>query len=284
MRTAIVTGASRGIGRATAIALGEAGFRVYVTGRTHSLARAPGSIEATAAAVSSVGGEGRPVRVDHNDDSMLTGLFAHVRHQSSTLDVLVNNVFPTDLVAEAPDAPFFELPVAEVHEMLGAGLRTHYVAAWHAAQLMADAGRGLIVNIGSSGAVYPHLGPAYSMAKAALDVFTTTAARELREYGVAMVSVWPGPLVATERVREAGPEQLAQATETPFFTGRAVRALADDPEVLRMSGRVLAAADLARHYGFTDADGTVPPYPFDDEQMRRIIGLRLPARPKRSAL
>jgi len=281
MRTAIVTGASRGIGRGIAIALGEAGFRVYVTGRTHSLSRAPGSIEATAAAVSSVGGEGRAVRVDHNDDSMLTGLFSHVRHQSSSLDVLVNNVFPTDLVSDAPDTPFFEQPVAEVHEMLGAGLRTHYVASWHAARLMAHAGRGLIVNIGSSAAVYPHFGPAYSMAKAALDVFTTTAARELREYGVAMVSVWPGPLVATERVREMGPEQVAQATETPFFTGRAVRALADDPDVLRMSGRVLAVADLARHYGFTDADGTVPPYPFDDEQMRRIATLRLPARPKR---
>ncbi len=283
MPTAIVTGASRGIGRATAIALGEAGYRVYVTGRSHSLARAPGSIDAAAAAVTSVGGDGRAVRIDHQDDSTLTGLFSHVRHQSHTLDVLVNNVFPTDLFdAETePDAdlPFFEEPVSLVHEMLGAGLRTHYVAAWHAARMMAHEGHGLIVNITASSAVFPSMGPAYSMAKAALDMFTTYAAGQLRPYGVAMVSIWPGPVVGTERVRRR-PDLAGLITETPFLTGRAVRALAGDPDVLRMSGRVFAAADLATHYGFTDADGTVPPYPFDDEQLRALALRRLPARPK----
>ena len=150
MPTAIVTGASRGIGRATAIALGEAGYRVYVTGRSHSLARAPGSIDAAAAAVSSVGGDGRAVRIDHQDDSMLTGLFSHVRHQSHTLEVLVNNVFPTDVFGPDDDGPFFEQPVSLVHEVLGAGLRAHYVAAWHAATMMAEQVGGLSVNISSS--------------------------------------------------------------------------------------------------------------------------------------
>ncbi len=288
MPTAIVTGASRGIGRATAIALGEAGYRVYVTGRSHSLARAPGTIDATAAAVSSVGGDGRAVRIDHQDDSMLTGLFSHVRHQSGTLDLLVNNVFPTEMFqpgdADDPgdDGAFFEQPVSVVHEVLGAGLRTHYVAAWHAAQMMTEQGHGVIVNVSSEGAVLPALGPAYSMAKAALDTFTTSAARELRPFGVAMMSVWPGPLVGTEAVRRRA-DLVDKITETPFFTGRAVRALAQDPNVLRMSGRVFAAADLATHYGFTDIDGTVPAYPFDDEQLRRHLLSRLPARPKRRA-
>jgi NAD(P)-dependent dehydrogenase (short-subunit alcohol dehydrogenase family) len=281
MRTAIVTGASRGIGRATAIALGEAGFRVYVTGRTHSLARAPGSIDATAAAVSSVGGEGRAVRVDHNDDSMLTGLFNHVRHQSGTLDLLVNNVFPTDLFDEVPDGPFFEQPVSLAHEMLGAGLRTHYVATWHAARMMARQGSGLVVNIGAVGAVVPSFGPAHAMAKSALDTFTQVAARELKPYGVAMVSVWPGPLVGTERVRRQGADVAAAITETPFLAGRAVAALAADAEVLRLSGRVFAAADLAEYYDFTDADGSRPEYPYDDERMRATMVARLPARPRR---
>ncbi len=280
MRTAIVTGASRGIGRATAIALGEAGYRVYVTGRTHSIARAPGSIDATAAAVSSVGGEGRAVRVDHNDDSMLTGLFSHVRHQAGELHVLVNNVFPTDLFDETPDGPFYEQPVSIVHEMLGAGLRTHYVATWHAARMMGAGEGGVIINIGAAGAVTPTFGPAFAMAKSALDAFTQHAARELRALGVAIVSVWPGQLVGTERVRAQGPELAASITETPFLTGRAVRALADDPDVQRMSGRVFAAADLARHYDFTDADGTLPGYPFDDERMKAAMIARLPARPR----
>jgi NAD(P)-dependent dehydrogenase (short-subunit alcohol dehydrogenase family) len=282
MPTAIVTGASRGIGRATAIALGEAGYRVYVTGRSHSLARAPGTIDATAAAVTSVGGDGRAVRIDHQDDSMLTGLFSHVRHQSGTLDLLVNNVFPTEVFQpgeEGDEGTFFERPVSMVHEVLGAGLRTHYVAAWHAAQMMTEQGHGVIINVSSEGAVLPTLGPAYSMAKAALDTFTTIAARELRPFGVAMVSVWPGPLVGTEAVRRRA-DLVGKISETPFFTGRAVRALAQDPNVLRKSGRVFAVADLATHYGFADIDGTVPAYPFDDEQLRRNLLPRLPARPK----
>lgn len=279
MPTAIVTGASRGIGRATAIALGEAGYRVYVTGRSHSLSRAPGTIDAAAAAVSSVGGDGRAVRIDHQDDSMLTGLFAHVRHQSHTLDVLVNNVFPTDAFEPDDEAPFFEQPVSVMHEVLGAGLRTHYVASWHAAQLMVGRGSGLIVNISDAAAIRPTLGPAHSMAKAALDTFTNFAAAQLRPFGVAMVSVWPGPVVGTERVRRR-PEMADRITETPFLTGRAVRALASDPDVLRKSGRVFSAADLAAHYGFTDADGAVPEYPHDDEQLRAYLMRRLPARPR----
>ena len=118
-----------------------------------------------------------------------------------------------------------------------------------------------------------------AMAKAALDTFTNHAAGQLRPYGVAMVSVWPGPLVGTERVRRRT-ESADKITETPFLTGRAVRALATDPDVLRMSGRVFSAADLAVHYGFTDADGMVPPYPFDDDKLRAYLMRRLPARPK----
>jgi NAD(P)-dependent dehydrogenase (short-subunit alcohol dehydrogenase family) len=275
---AVVTGASRGIGRAIAISLGELGFTVYVTGRTRHPGPVPGTIDRTADEVTAAGGTGVAVACDHHDDDAVGALFARVAGDGVPLRVLVNNVFPTDAVAELGDRPFFEQPVGAVDEMLAVGLRTHYVATWHAVPLLQAGGGGLVVNISSAGAAYSVLSPAYCMAKAGLDKFTVDAALQLKPSGIAVVSVWPGPLVGTERVEAETPERVGEVTESPFVTGRAVAALAGDDGVLRLTGRVLVAADVAAAYGVVDVDGATPAFPFDQDQIRRQLLRRSPLR------
>ena len=157
-------------------------------------------------------------------------------------------------------APFWATPASNWDEMIGVGARSAYVASRLAAQLMVPAKRGLIANISSSGAKQYAWHVAYGVGKAALDRLTADAGHELREHGVAVVSLWPG-LVKTERVLLAAklfPNFDVSAGETPRFVGRAVVALATDPEVLRHSGQALRVRELAETYGFTDLDGSLP--------------------------
>jgi dehydrogenase/reductase SDR family member 1 len=276
--TAIVTGASRGIGRATAISLGERGYRVYVTGRTRTAGVLPGTIGRTAEEVTAAGGTGVAVACDHADADAVTALFVEVADEVGSLDVLVNNVFPTDVVESAGDVPFFDQPLETIDAMLGVGVRTHYAATWHAVPLLRRAGGGLVVNITSAGAAYTVLSPSYTMAKAALDKFTVDAAKPLSALGVTIVSVWPGPMVATEAVLANPSRQMWDITETPFLTGRAIAHLAADPDVGRLSGRVLVSADIAKAYGFADLDDASPAFPFDEPQVRRQLLKRAPYR------
>jgi dehydrogenase/reductase SDR family protein 1 len=275
-RTAIVTGASRGIGRAIAIALGEIGSTVYVTGRTHGTGAQ--TIDSTADDVSVAGGVGVAVACDHHDDAQLGALFHRVREEQGRLDVLVNNVFPTQTELAIGDQPFFDQPLESVDDFLSVGLGTHYKATWHAAQLMRHQRNGLVVNVSSAGAVYSVLSPSYGIAKAGLDKFTMDAARHLRPVDVAVVSLWPGPLVGTETVRERLPERAHEVTESPVLTGRVVAALAQDPSVLRLTGRILVTTDVGAAYALVDGDGALPPYPFDDAQIARQLLRRAPLR------
>lgn len=251
--TAVVTGASRGIGRAIAVSLGESGWTVHVTGRS-------ATVDDAAAEVDAAGGRGVPVRCDHADDAQVAALFEQVDAGGAPLDLLVNNAFPTGAVDPLDETPFFEQPVTTIDALLPVGFRAHYVATWHAARRMVAAGHGTIVNISAASAVYSVLSPAYSVTKAALDKFTVDAARQLRGTGVTILSLWPGPWVATERVP-------FDDAESPFVTGRAVAALAADPEVAQLHGRIVAAADVAGG-----------PYPFDDDQIRRQLLRRAPFR------
>jgi NAD(P)-dependent dehydrogenase (short-subunit alcohol dehydrogenase family) len=141
--------------------------------------------------------------------------------------------------------------------MFRAGVRAHYQASQVAARAMIAQGRGLIVNI-SFWAAQKHIGNvAYGVSKAATDKMTADMAAELKQYGVAVVSLYPG-LVRTERVMESAKWLDLSNSESPEFIGRAVAALAADPEVLRHTGKVLVAANLAKTYGFTDIDGSTP--------------------------
>jgi dehydrogenase/reductase SDR family member 1 len=271
-RVAVVTGSSRGIGKGIALELGAAGATVYVTGRTvapgqHPL---PGTVAETAAEVSELGGTGVAVACDHHDDAAVEALFARVAEEHGGLDVLVNNVYSSFDFAQYLGKPFWELPLDAWDEVIDIGARSHYVAARLGVPLMFERGGGLVVNVSSSGAVqYAHT-VTYGVGKAAVDKMTADMAHELADRGVAVVSVWPG-LVRTELVEMGarrtddgrsvldlpgeGTFDLAEA-ESPQFTGRAVVALATDPDVMTRSGRAFAVDQLADDYDFTDIDGT----------------------------
>jgi NAD(P)-dependent dehydrogenase (short-subunit alcohol dehydrogenase family) len=260
---AVVTGASRGAGRGIAIALGERGATVYVTGRTERGGEAPlpGTIHETAAAVTAAGGRGVAVRVDHSQDAEIAALFKRVREEHGRLDILVNNVavIHDDLIRPGG---FWEKSL-DLADILDVGLRCHYVASWHAAPLMVEAGKGLIAFTSSFGsACYMH-GPAYGAQKAGVDKFAADMAVDLKDHGVAALSVWMGPLI-TERTRAAlaeRPDQydafMAQA-ETPEFTGRLISAAYADPDRMQLSGQTVIGAELAQRYGLTD-EGRAPP-------------------------
>jgi dehydrogenase/reductase SDR family member 1 len=266
-RVAVVTGASRGIGKGCALELGAAGATVYVTARSvreddHPL---PGTIGATADEVTAAGGTGVAVALDHRDDDAVEALFQRVLDEHGRLDVLVNNAFivTNELTS---GKPFWEVPVSNWDDMIDIGTRSAYVASVFAARAMVDASAGLIVNVSSSGAEEYAWQVAYGVGKCALDRITADTAHELTPHGVSVVSVWPG-FVRTERIDlgvAAGllPESLDLSTsESPRFVGRAVVALATDPDVARWTGRAVPARDLADEYGFTDVDGRLPAGP-----------------------
>jgi dehydrogenase/reductase SDR family protein 1 len=258
-RIAVVTGASRGIGRGIALELGAAGATVYVTGRTvkPGVAALPGTIGETAEQVTKLGGRGIAVRVDHGDDDQIRALFARVAdEQRGRLDVLVNNVF------KVPDPPiwggsFWEHPISVWDDQVGIGLRAHYVASVYGAPLMVAAKRGLIANISSRGGGGYAMSTAYGVGKCGLDRLAADMAHELRPHGVASVSLWPSA-VRTEFVMDQAakrdlPIDLTNS-ESPRFTGAAIVALATDPRVMERSGKTLRVKELAAAYGFRDPE------------------------------
>ncbi len=263
-RVVVVTGASRGAGRGIATALGATGATVYVTGRTRQEGDAPlpGTVQATADAVSDAGGRGVAVYCDHGDDTEIAGLFEQVRDEQGRLDILVNNA--TTLHDALTDVgPFWEKPLA-LTDIWQVGMRSHYVASWHAAPLLLAAGGGLVVNTSSfGGRIYMH-GPAYGAGKAAVDKMSHDMAYDFKPYNVAVVSLWMGLLLTerSQRVFEAEPDKYAalmDTVETPEFSGRVIDALASDPRVMEKSGQVLIGAELGAEYGVTDTNGRTPP-------------------------
>lgn len=243
---AVVTGASRGAGRGIAAALRSAGWRVYLTGRT----------------VTDPGDGGIAVRLDHRDDAAVAALFGRVEQETGRLDLLVNNAAAIHDDLTSPK-PFWRKPL-ELADVLDVGLRSAYVASWHAAPIMVRQCRGLIAFTSSPGSVCYMHGPAYGAQKAGVDKMAADMAVDLRGTGVSTVSIWMGILL-TERFRRAfdgHPEAYAETVkhaETPEFTGRLLDALYHDPELAELSGHTVIGAELALHYGITDEDGRQPP-------------------------
>ncbi len=263
-KIALVTGASRGIGRGIALELGVAGATVYVTGRSVSDDATPenlgGNINSAAKLVTERGGIGVAVRCDHTRDDEVEALFERIRKEQGRLDILVNNVWGgyERYGDEDFGAPFWEQPMWRWSLMFDAGVRAHYVASCLAVPLMMPQASGLIVNI-SAGDERKYRGwVMYDTAKEAVDRMAFALAQELRPHGIAALALYPG-LTRTERVeRFASPEELANS-ESPRYAGRAIVALARDANVMARSGGAYKTGELAREYDFRDVDGTQPP-------------------------
>ncbi len=265
-KVALVTGASRGVGKGIALGLGEAGAIVYVTGRTVEEGKAvvalPGTIHQTAAEVGRLGGTCIPLQCDHRDDQQVEAVFQRIRAEQNRLDILVNNVWGgyehfNDGTPFWNETGFWTVPLSRWDAMFQAGVRAHYVASVLAAPLMIARQAGLIVNISFFAAQRNDKGVAYGVAKAASDRMVACMAHELCEYNIAAVSLYPG-LVRTESVLKSAEYFDLSNSESPQFIGRAVAALAADPQVMHKSGQTLVAATLALEYGFTDVDGKQP--------------------------
>jgi NAD(P)-dependent dehydrogenase (short-subunit alcohol dehydrogenase family) len=260
---AVVTGASRGVGKGIALALGDAGATVYVTGR--------GTVEGAAEEVTARGGRGIAARTDHTDDDQVEALFARVRAESGRLDLVVANAWGG---YEAHDwrtfgAPFWEQPLSRWDAMFTAGLRAQLTTARFAAPLLIERGAGALVFTGGWDDLRFYLGNLpYDVSKAGTVRLVAGLAHELRPHGVAAVGVYPG-FTRTEAVVDAfaaeGMEP-PEGTHSPEYVGRAVAHLLADDELMELSGTGAQAATYAQRYGFTDVDGrTIEPFAMPEE-------------------
>ncbi len=273
-KVAVVAGATRGAGRGIACMLGEAGATVYCTGRSTRrqpctagfYAGRPETIEETAEMVTSHGGTGIPVRTDHLVEEEVKTLFDRVRKEQGRLDILVNDISEGD---HHEWKPFWQLDLEKGFAMLRNGLHSHIITARHGAPLMIRNRGGLIVEIGDGDTLDYRATLFYDLLKISVSRFAYAMAQELRPHGVAALAVTPG-YMRTEAmldhfgVTEANWREGAKkdpnliGSETPFYVGRAVAALAADPDVLEKSGGLYSSWDLALEYGFTDMDGSQP--------------------------
>lgn len=262
-KIALVTGASRGAGAGIARGFGEMGYTVYVTGRTVTPGDAkgwdgtvlPGTVSETAQKINDLGGKGIPVVCDHADDASVARVFEQIMDEQGRLDVLVNNAayMHHQLIDKAP---FWEKEL-DAQKILDVGLRSAYVASWHAAKIMVPQKSGLIAMTSSFGATCYMHGPAYGAQKAGLDKLAHDMEHDFRGTGVIAVSLWLGPQL-TERAliaAKTNPEQyegfLAMA-ENPEFSAHVLAAIDKAPNRDELSGQTLIVAEIARELGVTD--------------------------------
>lgn len=265
-KVAVVTGASRGVGKGVALGLGEAGATVYVTGRTvknnTDAEKLGGTVFQTAEEVTALGGRGIAIPCDHTDDAQVEKAFARIANEGKKIDLLVNNAWGGyEHMREGRTftyfKPFWEQPFWRWDAMFHAGVRAAYTSSALAARLMTKKKSGLIVNISFWSAQVYMNNTQYGVAKAAVDKMTAYMAHELRKYKVAVVSLYPG-LVRTESVMRNVRHFDMSNSESPQFVGRVVAALAADPDIMKKSGRVLVAAQEALGYDIQDIDGRQP--------------------------
>jgi NAD(P)-dependent dehydrogenase (short-subunit alcohol dehydrogenase family) len=281
-RVVLVTGASRGAGRGIAREFGAAGATVYVTGRStraqpaetygqllalSKLTVVPGNIEDTADEVTAAGGRGIAVRCDHSSEDEVAALFARIKADHGRLDLLVNNAWGGHETFDGNfDAPFWERTMDNWDSMFNRGLRNHLLASRHAAPLMLERRAGLIVTTTFRDRGHYLKGNLfYDLAKDGMGRLAFGMAEELRPHGITSLAVSPG-WMRTEFVLSGHQTdeqhwherpELAR-TESPRYLGRALVALAADPQVHEKNGGVHLVADLAREYGFSDIDGGQP--------------------------
>lgn len=275
-KVALVAGATRGAGRGIAAELGAAGATVYVTGRTtrtqQSEYRRPETIEETAELVDALGGKGVAMQVDHLEPDQVAALVARIRGEQGRLDILVNDVWGGELLVEW-DTPVWKHDLEKGLRMLRLAIDTHLITAHHALPLLIERPGGLLVEVTDGTAEYNadhyRISPFYDLAKVAINRLGWAHAKDLAPHGATALSLTPGWLrsemmlehygVAEENWRDATAKEPDFAiSETPRYVGRAVAALAADPDRARWSGQSLSSGQLAQVYGFTDLDGSQP--------------------------
>jgi len=281
-KVAVVTGASRGGGRGIALVLGEEGAMVYVTGRSvrgePTTGNLPGTIDETAEEVTARGGVGIPVLCDHTVDTEVEALFERVEQEQGRLDILVNNVWGgyEQYNNEQFCLPFWEQPLWRWDKMFTAGVRAHYTASRLAAPLMMSQRQGLIVNTTAWDRDKYLANLPYYLAKTAVNRMAYGMALELREYNITAVALSPGWMRTEDVLRRYKTDEQhwhevpdLKDTESTQYIGRAVVALATDPNIMQKSGNTLMVGDLAQEYGFTDIDGRqIPPFRMPEESLR----------------
>ena len=271
-QVALVTGATRGAGRGIARMLGAAGATVYCTGRSvrgqPATPGRPETIEETAELVSAEGGRGIAVRTDHTVESEVERLFARIREEQGRLDILVNDIWGGDDLAEW-GTPFWELTTARGLQMLERAVHTHIITSRLGAPLMIARNAGLIIEVTDGDTLGYRGNLFYDLAKTSFIRLANTMAADLHKHRVTALAITPGFLrseavldhfgVSEANWRDAVEEDPYFAeSETPCLVGRAVAALAADPNVHARRGGLYAAWTLAREYGFTDIDGRRP--------------------------
>ena len=282
-KVALVAGATRGAGRGIAVELGAAGATVYVTGRTTRERRSeydrPETIEETAELVNRAGGEGIAVPADHLVPDEVRALTDRIRAGHGRLDILVNDIWGGELLVEW-DKPVWEHNLANGLRMLRLAIDTHLITAHFALPLLIERPGGLLVEVTDGTADYNavnyRLSPFYDLSKVAVNRMAWVHAKDLAKHGATSLSLTPGWLrsemmldlfgVTEGNWRDAtAAEPHFAISETPRFVGRAVAALASDPDRHRWNGQSLSSGGLAREYGFTDLDGSRP------DAMRYIV-------------
>ncbi|ACK67031.1 short-chain dehydrogenase/reductase SDR [Rippkaea orientalis PCC 8801] len=274
-KIALVTGATRGLGKGIAIGLGEAGATVYITGRSlhPSDENISGTLLETQQAVEKAGGVCIPVQVDHSDDEQVRLLFERIeREQKGQLDILVNNVFSgVKAISKAFGQAFWKQEPRLWDDINNVGLRSHYIASIYAARLMSQRQQGLICTISSWGGLSYIFGAAYGVGKAACDRLASDMAVELKSDNITSVSIWPG-IVGTEQMFKLAEDLKTQKEqdsptssmrdrynwETPLFTGRVIAALAAEENTINLTGKVQIVAELAQRYKIIDENGNRP--------------------------
>jgi dehydrogenase/reductase SDR family member 1 len=251
----LVTGGTMNVGKGIAIALGEAGATVYVTGRSIT--------EKDVKGITNAGGKGIALVCNHENDDEVKSVFELIQKSKGKLDILVNNAWGGYNRLRNRKAypgfkwksPFWEQPIELWQEMFSVGVRSNYVSSLYATEILLKQGYGLIVNISFYASRKYYGNVIYGIAKAAVDKMTMDMSKELKKHKVACVSLYPGYIDDTKKT--PNPKK-----ETSIFVGRAITALASDKNIMKKTGLILVAAELAREYGFTDIDG-IQPEPYD---------------------
>lgn len=274
-KVALVTGATRGIGRGIAIQLGEAGALVYITGRTLKSTNGLGSLEETANEIRNRGGNCIPVQVDHENDVQIASLFQKIEsEQDGQLDVLINNAYKgVQSIFENVSIKFWETKPEIWDDINNVGLRNHYICTVYAARMMVPRKQGLIVNISSMGGVQYIFNVAYGVGKAACDRMAVDCGIELKKHNVTMISLYPGP-VKTEMINHLSKnhdaidqqatqgknmKQIFENGESTEFSGKIIVSLLNNPNLHKYTSKVIYSSDYADSFGIKDIDGRVIP-------------------------